>query len=192
MSTGKIYIGSSHGIPRRESTHWTQLRNGCHQNKHLQRSWDKYGEKDFVFEIVELCSITDLLNREQYHLDLMQPYDDDKTFNVALDAYAPARGLKRSDATKKRMSEALSGYRHPNWGKPANKVAHEKTMMKVRGVPKPNAGKRTLINIVSPNGEIVQFDGLRRFCRQHNLNVGNIWAVLRGEKNTCKGWTRPI
>jgi len=50
---GKRYIGSSISIYKRWNTHRRYLRKGIHDNLHLQSSWKKYGEKNFIFEILE-------------------------------------------------------------------------------------------------------------------------------------------
>ena len=53
---GKFYIGSSVDITYRWARHKRQLRNGNHHSIHLQRAWDKYGEENFEFKVIEECS----------------------------------------------------------------------------------------------------------------------------------------
>lgn len=69
----KVYIGSSNNIKRRWQKHKALLRHNRHQNSHLQAAWNKYGEDNFVFSIVELCSIDSLLDREQYFINTINP-----------------------------------------------------------------------------------------------------------------------
>ena len=66
----KIYIGST-GIcfKQRFKKHKQRLRNNYHENDYLQKSWNKYGESAFIFEIIEECEIDNLLNREQFFID---------------------------------------------------------------------------------------------------------------------------
>ncbi len=54
--TGKLYIGSSVDIETRWRLHKSRLRNNIHHNIYLQRSWNKYGESNFKFEIIEIIS----------------------------------------------------------------------------------------------------------------------------------------
>ena len=61
LKNKKCYYGSSKNIEKRWRTHSNNLKNGKHHNIHLQRSWDKYGEDNFVFELVEECNETILL-----------------------------------------------------------------------------------------------------------------------------------
>ena len=42
--------------------HKAQLRGNYHDNPHLQNSWNKYGEENFKFEILEICNIEGLNN----------------------------------------------------------------------------------------------------------------------------------
>jgi group I intron endonuclease len=65
----KCYYGSSKNIEKRWRTHKNHLKNGKHHNIHLQRSWDKYGDDNFVFEVVEECDENILLELEQKYLD---------------------------------------------------------------------------------------------------------------------------
>jgi group I intron endonuclease len=48
--SGSFYIGRSVDAPDRMAHHRNQLRRGVHVNKHMQNSWDKYGEGAFLFE----------------------------------------------------------------------------------------------------------------------------------------------
>lgn len=66
----KIYIGSTINFKQRKSDHLSRLRKNKHPNAYLQNSWNKYGEENFVIEILERCKIEDLLTREQYYIDL--------------------------------------------------------------------------------------------------------------------------
>lgn len=69
----KVYIGSSNNIKIRWQKHKALLRHGKHQNSHLQAAWNKYGEDNFIFSIIELCNIDSLLNREQYFINTINP-----------------------------------------------------------------------------------------------------------------------
>ena len=49
---GKIYIGKSQNIEKRFNEHIYGLNRGINHNPHFQNAWDKYGEKNFKFEII--------------------------------------------------------------------------------------------------------------------------------------------
>lgn len=69
----KIYIGSTKNIEARWAKHKALLRHNKHQNAHLQNAWNKYGENAFIFEVIEECKIEDLINREQFFIDSLNP-----------------------------------------------------------------------------------------------------------------------
>lgn len=69
LVNNKCYYGSSKDIEKRWRTHKNHLNGGKHHNIPLQRSWNKYGENNFVFELVEECDETFLLELEQKYLD---------------------------------------------------------------------------------------------------------------------------
>ena len=52
--TGDQYIGSSVSIESRWACHKSGLKHG-NGSKHLQRAWNKYGEENFIFEVLEEC-----------------------------------------------------------------------------------------------------------------------------------------
>ncbi len=50
---GKYYIGSSNNLLLRRKTHFTSLKYNRHLNYKLQNAWKEYGEKSFIFLIIE-------------------------------------------------------------------------------------------------------------------------------------------
>ena len=69
LVNNKVYVGSSTNINHRFITHKSRLRNNIHCNKHLQNAWNKYGEENFKFEVIEECEEDKLTEREQYWID---------------------------------------------------------------------------------------------------------------------------
>lgn len=79
---GKLYIGSTaEFFKKRWACHINDLRSGRHKNLHLQRSWDRDGEHNFEFLIVEYCPPEKCIEREQHYIDLYEPWDDRKGYN---------------------------------------------------------------------------------------------------------------
>jgi group I intron endonuclease len=105
----RIYIGSSNNINKRKSAHFYSLKNNKHPNQFLQNDYNKCGEESFVFEVILETDCEDLL------LDFEQSYLDEywdnciNCYNIAKCAEAFARGLKLSEETKNKMSEASKG-----------------------------------------------------------------------------------
>ena len=72
---GKCYYGSSKDIDNRFIQHKAKLNNKTHDNIILQRSWNKHGGNNFVFEYVEECEKDKLFEVEQKYLDLNPFYN---------------------------------------------------------------------------------------------------------------------
>lgn len=81
----KIYIGSTNNLERRWESHIYQLKNNIHHSIKLQKAWDKYGEDNFEFSIIEEFNSDnedDKYIKEQYYLDLYESYTD-KGYNMS-------------------------------------------------------------------------------------------------------------
>src|ERR1700730_6768615 len=79
VPTGKMYIGSAVNLRIRHKNHFNTLRNNQHKNPKLRRAYAKYGPDAFVFEILELVLVTEMLTaREQYWITKLNPW-----FNIA-------------------------------------------------------------------------------------------------------------
>lgn len=72
---GKKYYGSSKNIKKRWNRHKRDLNRKIHDNVYLQRAWNKYGEENFIFDIVYQCDEESLLIIEQKYLDTNPEYN---------------------------------------------------------------------------------------------------------------------
>jgi len=117
LVNGKFYIGSSVDILKRWNHHSGDLNSNRHCNSYLQRAWNKYGEDNFSFEIIDIVEDKSVLfKREQYLLDTLNPFGDNgynicKTTNSYTFGYKLSKerinemkNRKFSNETKDRMS----------------------------------------------------------------------------------------
>lgn len=101
-STEKIYIGSAINLRNRWQDHRKCLRRNNHINKKLQNAWNKYGEKSFAIDVLELIPLPELLIiREQYWFDTLKPFGSNG-FNIAINA-GSSLGLKHSPETIEKL-----------------------------------------------------------------------------------------
>lgn len=142
----KFYIGSAINFYIRWNRHKNNLRKGLHVNKILQNSWNKYGQENFKFEIVEeILDKSKLIEREQYYLDLLKP-----EYNICLYAESPKCamlgkkhsektkekqsiakiGILRSNETKQKISNSLKGEKSFNYGKRFSEETRQKMSIK--------------------------------------------------------------
>jgi group I intron endonuclease len=73
-SLDKFYIGSSVNIKNRWNLHKCRLEKNVHHSPILQAYANKYGIDSLKFEIIELCNRENILIREQYYIDTLNPY----------------------------------------------------------------------------------------------------------------------
>ena len=69
LKNNKMYIGSSFKLYERMLQHFADLRRNDHENTHLQNAFNKYGEQNFVFEVIEFCDKKIQYDIEQYWID---------------------------------------------------------------------------------------------------------------------------
>ena len=100
----KLYIGSTiESFRKRFNLHKYQLRNNKHKNSHLQHAWNKYGEDNFEFLIIEICDNKEIvLDREQYYIDSK---DFENLYNI--NPFATG-GLQFSEETLQKRANTLS------------------------------------------------------------------------------------
>lgn len=78
--TGLFYIGSTNKLHRRRLEHYSRLKKGSHHSLPMQRDFKKYGEKKFVFYVIEYCTIEKLEKKEAYHIKIRKPHYN--TFHI--------------------------------------------------------------------------------------------------------------
>jgi group I intron endonuclease len=105
-TTGKSYIGSAVNLGRRFSEYFSlqyiknELKKG---NSAIYNSLLKYGYSEFSLEILEYCDKEELISREQYYIDCLNP-----EYNL-LKVAGSCIGYKHTKETRANMSAALVG-----------------------------------------------------------------------------------
>ena len=102
---GKVYVGSAVNLERRWSEHRFALLGNRHDNMHLQRAWNKYGEIAFAFIVLEIVARKMfLIEREQYWISERNAAGQEG-YNMCPVA-GNCLGRKFSAKTKAKMSES--------------------------------------------------------------------------------------
>lgn len=99
--TADFYIGSAVRFLYRQWLHLYELRKNKHHSPILQNAYNKYGEHNFEFYMIEF--VPDkifLIEREQFYLDNLKP-----KYNCSKIAGSPL-GIKHSEQARRNMSEA--------------------------------------------------------------------------------------
>lgn len=102
--SGKMYIGSSADLGQRFSSYYSLIWITSQAKRSIiYRSILKYGLSEFRLEVIEYCNSEDVLKREQFFLDCLNP-----EYNI-LKIAGSRRGFKVLDETKAKISKTLTG-----------------------------------------------------------------------------------
>lgn len=164
QTSGKFYIGSAINIKARWARHRCDLKNNVHHSIILQRSWNKYGENDFVFNIIEECNIDNLIVREQYYLEKLLP-----VYNICRNA-GNCKGVKySSESTEKKREYAIKNNVKP----PRETWEH----------------KQIKVNALNSEGIVVKtFPSLAEACRFLGKDHTYVSTITRAIKRNIKAY----
>jgi group I intron endonuclease len=156
LLSNKLYIGSASYSPAKSGKkgktsirqrilgHKQFLKKRQHQNKHLQKAFDKYGEDNFVFYVIEVVdgSYEHLLERELYWQIHYNSLNCKYGYNILPAGNKGGFGIKASLETKAKMSRVRIGKKHSEATKLKIGCAHKnKQVSKETGEKISNANK---------------------------------------------------
>ncbi len=117
LINNKIYVGQASDLwDRINRGHVYSLNNNRSKNKHLQRSWNKYGRNNFKFEVLEYCSLVNLNEREQYWINTTNCCNINIGYNISPTA-GSRLGVPHSKEAKIKISNATKGNKNGNYGR---------------------------------------------------------------------------
>ena len=203
LITGQIYIGSAVKMLARWAEHRRSMRRGIHVNQHLQQAWNKYGEENFEFTVVEYVKRAFLLRIEQEWIDKSQCTDRKIGFNIYpiagspgdtlaqvwegfidpqgnevtitnLERFCQEQGLNRSSMSRlARGKGKLKSYK--GW-------THKNSIRQRDYV-------KTYDGFIDPDGNPVgTITNLAAFCREHGLLPVRMRQLKNGQRKSHKGW----
>lgn len=105
----KVYIGQSINMINRWKDHIHALNRNDSKCALLQRAWNKYGQENFSFEILELCTEEQLDEIEIKYIEMYDAFNPEKGYNIE-----PGGNKNKhlSEETKQRLRESHLGKRH--------------------------------------------------------------------------------
>jgi group I intron endonuclease len=101
----KMYIGKGVSIEGRWASHKTGLRKNSHGNDYLQKAWNKYGEENFDFVVLEITDRESLSDREISLIFQHKTANRDFGYNISLGG----DGGLHSEETKRKISIGNKG-----------------------------------------------------------------------------------
>ncbi len=207
-----IYIGQAQKISARWVHHKSSLNNNSHRNKKIQSVANKYGLGQLAFEIVEICEIEELNDKEMYYIKVFNTYDTKHGLNLTQGGSGPS-GFKASSATKQKMSdshkeryakhghhctgrkltvdqikqrtEQLSKSKYSQRGE-----AHPfyKRVLSEEEIDRLRQARSKTMSLISPDGNIITFKGCNKFCDDNKLDKNKFYELKRGEIAEYKGY----
>lgn len=110
LVNGKKYIGKGVDIEGRWRSHKWELKRGLHKNSHLSKAWNLYGEKNFIFYIVEECTLETIDLKEICWIKNFKTfgYNGDYGYNATSGGDS---GFLVLEETKKKQRTAKEGIR---------------------------------------------------------------------------------
>lgn len=138
IKNSKVYIGQSVDIKERRDSHFEALKSNRHYNKYLQNSFNKYGEENFKFEVIEITG--NLNEREIFWIQFYNACNCEKGYNLLhggtkfkmtpLVKAKISKGIKEfykdNEEARQRVSEQVRGENNPFYGRKHNKETVEK------------------------------------------------------------------
>ena len=109
QETGESYVGSGADLCKRLRIYYSiiTLEKSLKRSKsRIHRALLKYGYSKFTLEILEYCDSKDLINREQYYLDLLKP-----EYNI-LKIAGSRLGSIHNEESRAKMSSLRTGRKH--------------------------------------------------------------------------------
>ena len=175
---GKVYIGQTNNIEKR----WQPSK--YKKSSLFYRAIQKYGWNNFTHEI--LSEIEDQNEADNQEIALIEYFDStnpDKGYNILPGGGINTRGMKHSEETKNKISNAHLGKKHDKQWVLNNKESHYRN-----NSYKSNSGsfKKGHIN----SDEIKNKINIKRYKRviQYDLNMNFIkeWNSLKDIENELK------
>lgn len=168
LVNNKIYVGSStRCIYKRVKDHIYALKNNKHHSIHLQRAYNKYGNDNFQFEILEECEDKYCLSQEQYWINILNVCSRKFGYNICTVA-GNTKGIRPSKETKEKIGRAHIGRKSPNM----------KSFSRV-----------TKVKQIDYNGKIIkEHSNIREVSETMKIDQESIIRCCKGQYKTSGGY----
>ena len=176
------YIGQTKNFYTRKRKHMNDLKKNKHKNDYLQNAWNKYGEKNFEFNIIEICDILDLDEKEIYWINY---------FNSFHNGYNLCEGgngqicRELSEYSKSKISKAnkgkFAGNKSPRYNQKLSKEEREnlsKKMKEKKWINEKNPNSKKVIELYSKE----VFECMKIAANKYNIDYR---MIIRSCKNKC-------
>ena len=147
----KKYVGQSVDVKSRIRNHRWALRHNRHENDHLQKSFNKYGEDSFRFDIICECEESRLDDLERFYIALYNCINPNFGYNSETGG---SLNKHLSEASRAKMSKMRSGENSGMWGK--KHTEETKAIMREKALGRPMSEEAKLKSSKSHKGKLAK------------------------------------
>ena len=171
---GKIYIGQSVNIEKRWNRYKNLIPKDCIGQPLIYRSLIKYGVKNHIFEIIELCNKEELNKLESYYIVLYNSFNSKCGLNLTIGG----TNYLFSDISRRKMSIAQK-----------NKIVSKETRLKMSISQKnrPMINHETKLKLSYSKRKIILnvengifYYGIKEAADSLNISLSNLSKKLVG------------
>lgn len=222
LVNNKVYVGSSVRGLKRKKEHFGALLKNKHWNCHLQYAFNKYGEENFKHTTIEKeVASENLIEREQFYMDLYQAADRRYGYNLCPAAGSPLgykhtaetiekyrkakeRGpytfispegasitLDSFDAFKRRFGLNTAHLSRVERGLCHYHKGWRKFSKLEVGVPHIPTYVRGPHTFIDPKGTLVTRNSFASFAKEFKLSRHCLSQVEKGKNFNHRGWRKP-
>lgn len=127
LINNKVYIGQSNDLTNRNRNHFYWLGRNEHHNEHLQKSYNKYGKENFIFEVLE--ETENLNERELFWLNENGGLNSVLNYNLKNPLTNGWSEYVRIGHTK-----TMTGENNPNYGNSWNQEQKDNLSKQKKGL----------------------------------------------------------
>jgi len=195
----KIYVGSTtRQLWARKSSHYNSLRNNKHCNIYLQRAFNKYGEENFIFELLEETNKEFCLSQELYWINTLNVTNRKFGYNILSNPGNGRRNIKHTQETKDKISEKHLGKKLSKEIRDNMKIAAKLRYIKYgnKAMDSRPSDERIRNMILGRMVKVSKYDINNIFIEEYdsitkaslennNINIGNISKCCNNKRKTA-------
>lgn len=196
-TNGKSYVGSSIDLVSRFYSYYSLRFLEEQTSSLICKALLKYGHSAFTLDVLEYCGPEEIIAREQYYIDLLQPeyniqkvagssFGQKRTDETKLKISKYRSGRALSEETKEKIAAARLGQKHSveSIAKMKNRVLSASHLAKLRDhLAKLNNLQGTKIKIIDTvTNEITLWDSTYKAAEGIGVSQATIWRYLKSKK----------
>ena len=179
LKNGKSYVGMTSQEPKRRWGNGWGYKNNSRMWKDIQESdWNKDWEHNILgkFENEQ-----DALKYESFLIAMLDSVNNG--YNIS--SY-DSNHYKHSEESKKKMSESVTGEKHPMFGKHHSEESKKKMSESKTG--NHNSPTKPVIQFSKDGEFIAEYPSTMEAERQTGCNQGHICKCCKGKRKSCGGF----